>query len=94
MQGARSGLLPVEYLSNGATTFSQCIGLFSMYDAGGASPGYVNSTLVSLGYNVSPAASAAAAVCVVVGVGEGVWVGARCGWVSGLTRQTLHSTGV
>ena len=90
MQGARSGLLPVEYLSNGATTFSQCIGLFSMYDSAGASPGYVNSTLVSLGYNVSHAAAAAAAAATAaaaaaaaavcgVGSGEGVRVGVRCG---------------
>lgn len=51
MQGARSGLLPISYLSNAEDSFTNCIGLFSYYDQDSGQP-KLNSTLVSLGYNV------------------------------------------
>lgn len=51
VQGARSGLLPVSYLSDQDYPFSQCIGLFSYYNGAGSKPA-VNATLTTLGYNV------------------------------------------
>ena len=59
VQGARSGLLPVSYLSDQDYPFSQCIGLFSYYNAAGNAPA-VNTSLTTLGYNVraGPATSA------------------------------------
>ena len=53
VQGARSGVLPVSYLSNTDYPFSQCIGLFAYYNGGGSTPA-VNETLTTLGYQVGP----------------------------------------
>lgn len=49
VQGARSGLLPVSYLSDQDYPFSQCIGLFAYYNGGGTKPA-VNASLATLGY--------------------------------------------
>ncbi len=68
VQGARSGLLPVSYLKEEQSTgFTNCIGLFSFYNQISGVP-EVNTTLTSLGYNVSWLAGSrmdglAAAVC-------------------------------
>lgn len=56
VQGARSGLLPVEFLSNQNYPFSQCIGLFSYYNAAGNTP-KVNASLTTLGYSVRAGSS-------------------------------------
>lgn len=53
VQGARSGLLPANYLNKQGYDFSQCVGLFSFYDRTNpnAAP-KVNETLDLLGYQV------------------------------------------
>ena len=59
VQGARSGLLPANYLSKGDYSFSQCIGLFSFYnDASPNASPKVNDTLTALGYSVRPGSAA------------------------------------
>lgn len=59
VQGARSGLLPVEFLSDQNYPFSQCIGLFSYYNAAGNTP-KVNASLTTLGYSVRAGSSGTA----------------------------------
>lgn len=53
VQGARSGLLPADYLGKGDYTFSQCIGLFAFYnDASPFAGPKVNESLSAVGYGV------------------------------------------
>lgn len=56
VQGARSGLLPANYLGKADYTFSECIGLFSFYDrdSPNATP-KVNATLDAWGFQVGRA---------------------------------------